>query len=162
MNSKVVYLNIYSWVGIGIIEASHYYGRLRCEGHDNDFDGLGVEIKKKLTPREAIHLNQASGYEFLVYEAGDYHPGFEDKDKLIEAAKEVWLDHFPDAEILVLGSPSIAEPQLVLCGPIEVKTKINNMYLECERLNWYDGKDSSLVEEISKEFWRYMKDLGYR
>jgi hypothetical protein len=136
-------LYITSFDGYGGI---HAYGSL-------SFDGKRLYLHKKLTKESALKLCRKD----FKYKAGMITERFESEDELINLAKKTYKKHFPKADILLLGSSAILDPQLCLDGPVKLKKKINELYYLAMKIGGYE-KNCDKMTEISDEY--YFKVLG--
>lgn len=115
--AKWVFLEITTWIGTGALGAQHYYGNLKIEGWYDD-DSRSIELTRILTTRQAVRANRyRSSDDPLRVCPGDVSSGFDDKDEIRKLALSMWRERFPEAEILVEGRTSIAEPIEVLAWP---------------------------------------------
>lgn len=151
--SKVIFLKITSYIGISP-GASHFYGELIPQDRSDS-----VNLRYVLSERRATRINRdikhnsPGDYDLMKVYPGQFYGGFYSEEEIIRLAKREWRDRFPEAEMLVLGDRSSAEPQLVLEGPKKDKETINRWFEKCEYLNW--DYDNPLVEEITEDFWKY-------
>ncbi len=79
-----------------------------------------------------------------------------DRESVIVAAKKQFKKEFPKATVLVLGMSSYAEPQKILVGPREFKTKINILVKAFDKLDWdivADGKKIQALEKKWNRLW---------
>src|SRR3990172_9893739 len=148
---KIVYLEILSFIGIGI-GASHYYGSLW--GY-KDGEMEKVKLIFILTTRGAAKLNKLHG-KGSGYHAGMEWHGFDSQEAIIKLAKQTYKEHFPHANILISGSIAVADPQPVLDGPAEFMERVNKWVEEADRINWYDGKHEKRMNTISDQFSQYI------
>ena len=144
---KIVYLDITSWAGLSL-GAIHYYGTLW--GHKNG-DMEKVELTRFLSARAAAKLTKLHGTDW-VYRAGRPYHGFDTRDEIIELAKRTYRDHFPAANILILGKIVVADPQPVLDGPPDFTNKVNTWVKEAESIGWYDGGHEQRMDRISDAY----------
>lgn len=134
----------------------HWYGELvpthSPEGHDFH------ELTRVLSAKDVEELNKA---EIHVGSDYWYRPGqttnrFFSEEHLTALAVAEYKKVYPDAVLLMLGSRSTADPQLVLDGPEDVKEKINAWYQQAEDVGWYKRKgDNTAMRKISDEYWEY-------
>ena len=109
MQDNNVYLHIFSWAGLSI-GAIHWYGELRFRGHSTG------RIERPLSEEDAIQLNRRlrlthseDMYKLYKVQAGEMDNRFDREEQVIEAAKEQWMDMFPEGERLV----KYREPDIV-------------------------------------------------
>jgi len=141
--NKFVYLEISFWEGYG---GQHYYGSLK--GYLNN-EYASIELSFILTKKQAQKL----GVKY--YEKGDESTRFFSEQQLITYAIKTFKQHFPEAEVLILGRIISLEPQRILVGPVKYKEKVNEFAEQCEALGWWDGKNEKEVEII----WNKWKEL---
>jgi hypothetical protein len=103
------FLQISSWRGISI-GATHFYGKIVS----GDIKVPSVEIFRCLTSEEAKIINNAHKAYKYGYEEGDLYPGFDDRESLIEQAKLIWKESFPNQKRLLLGDSCYCEPMLII------------------------------------------------
>lgn len=152
INLKTVYLEISSWQDISM-GAQHYYGELI--GYNGD-ERKEVKLTRILTPRQAAKANRyRSSDSFLNVRAGDESDGFDEKDEIIKLALKVWLTHFPDAQLLIQGRISVAEPQEILACPAypEIIESANKLYEEFEAIEGYHYKRNWKQAEEIDDKW---------
>jgi len=158
MSEKVVYLDAMTYGSMGI-GGGHYYASLIGE-----IDGVRKDesLRFRLTQAQATEMNKEerrSGQEHMyTYRNGFNSSRFFSLDDAIENGRKVWKEHFPDAELLILGRPASAEPQEILVGPKEWKAKVNAWVTFGERISWHDSRDWSTVCDT---FWSEMIERGY-
>lgn len=158
MNEKVVYLETKTFFGQG---GGHYYCNLIGE-KDGDREEIGLRFKMTLAQAKRFNTEERRDYgskHAYTYREGMSTGRFFGLDDAIEKAKEVWKEHFPDAEILVRGRHYNAEPQPVLIGPKDWRAKISTWLAHGKRIGWHDSKDWGA---ICDQFWSEMKERGYR
>lgn len=168
-NKTRVYIKRSSWIGIGV-GASHYYGEL-VEVLPNR-ERNTVKLFDVITQSQATKLNQKIRYVFKdnpdladVYHKGDEHDGFNSIDDLINKAKEVWKDRFPNAVVLLDGDPSNLEPKIIIDTTLDeqdnavVHQKSKELYDKCEAISWWDyKKNDDLMEAYTDEFDNLLKE----
>jgi len=106
----IVHLDVYSFEGISI-GATHYYGKLICKDER-------IELKRKLNKRNISDFKKEN------YLLGHTTNRFNSEKHIINAAKKIWKKLFPSADVLLLGSSSIVDPQKCLAGNPIIKRKI--------------------------------------
>jgi len=162
--AEVVNLDISSWIGIGI-GASHYYGKLEARGKDS------VEMFNILTRKQAIELRKEDSLS--PYCAGDNYRGFDCRDDAIAKAREVWRDHFPDAQFLVLGRAANVEPKRLLDSlpGVKIKTRVNALVRRYDKvMSKYEGwrnyrkpisaKDEQFMDDSYSDWVRLLNDAS--
>lgn len=147
--SKMVYLRLESWEGISP-GATHYYATL-C-GVDKS-----VKLAKEFTAETAKARNIKDRVK-LLYRAGQLTSRFDSKTEAVEFARQKWREHFPEAVLLVLGSPSVLEPQFVLEGPPLLKKQINALYRKAVAIDFRE-QDEEKMEVIWNKWHPLVKNL---
>jgi hypothetical protein len=149
----VCYLRINTWVGSSVCCAEHWYGKLICGPRG---DSKEIEVEYVLNKEEAKRLEDDDPCPTHPYKAGETSHRFLSKAALLKAAAACWKTHFPSARFLIEGDPSASEPQWIISGPEDVKERVNALFAECERLNWWDG-DSKQVARLCNDWMRIWK-----
>jgi hypothetical protein len=147
--SRIVYLEISSFIGRSF-GAIHYYGCL--SGHCPEYKK--VRLERKLSAREAAELNKV--HDWRLYREGYLYEGFDTKDEIMHLALSDYKKHFPDADILIMGSSAIADPQPVLDGPPDFKDMVNAWVDEADRIGGYEGNET-VMHHLSDTYWKYMQ-----
>ncbi len=152
MKTKITpcYLDVSSYVGISI-GADHYYGHLK-------YNDQKIELKHRLTQKEADLLNKKDGNNYNRYKKGALSERFDTEEQVEKIAIKTWKQHFPDANILIKGSDVYIEPQPCIDGLKVIKDKINRLYKRACKLGWFDNGNDKIVDEICDEY--YHKILG--
>jgi len=146
----IVFLTITTWVGTCVIGADHYYGRLRPLNGNQSFD-----VSYKLSKEDAKNLNRGikpENVKSIGYKEGDESERFRSRKKLIAEAKKQFKKRFPKAKVLVLGDRGIIEPQEILVGPREFKSKINRLAKEYDKLDWDIDEDQPKIRKLEGEW----------
>lgn len=139
--TEVVILNITSWKGTSIA-AEHYYGKL-YRGKKS------VEITKPLSRRQAKYLSAKDG-SIRTYKVGDQTERFDSVKEVIKTAKLIWSKHFPDAIVLLRGTPASADPMEALVGPATIKNAMNKLYYRAKRIGFWDT--TTKMANIAREW----------
>lgn len=149
---NIIFVKVSTFVGTGV-GAVHYYGELSQVG-----GGRSVEVTHKLTQIEADRLNKkwlTSEMGTLTgYQKGECSSRFFNRESTIVAAKKQFKKEFPTATVLVLGRSSFVEPQEILVGPKEFKTKINILAKKYNKLDWDVVTDRIKIEMLEKKWQR--------
>lgn len=148
---RVVYLTLTTWTESCITWAEHWYGRLkqRKDGHERN-----LEVDRILTAKDAKQLNESEHDPTAPpYKAGERTGRFFSRDAVIKAALECWQEHWPKADILILGDPLTLDPQEVLVGPEPLKTKINEIVHLCHTTNYYHAVQLSDEHKALRRRW---------
>ena len=145
---RIVYLHITTWQGISL-GAIHYYGKLHGGGRE-------VKLQHPLTAEQAAQVNKSAFAEGMAFgfKVGEMYHGFDDRQEIIRLARSTWREHFPDADVLVVGNPCVAEPQRVLHGPKRFKAKVNGWLHELYKTGW-DYQYRAQRRQASDAFWKY-------
>lgn len=149
---NIVFVKVGTFVGTGI-GAVHYYGRVMqlCGGRS-------VDVTHKLTQIEADRLNKKWLTKDMResasagYQKGECSSRFFSREGAINAAKNQFNACFPKATVLVLGSPSYAEPQEILVGPKEFKGAVNKLAKAYDKLDWDTKADRKEIRELEKKW----------
>lgn len=150
---KIIYLKITSYKGLLAI-ATHYYGTLIQAYGDQD----RVEVEYRLSAARARKMTRED--EGFTWREGSLTTRFESREDIIPAAIKLY-EKFPDADLLILGSNMLAEPQPVLIGPSPLKEQVTMMYERCEELGWWDGPNEAECQEIDRE-WQALMGFEYQ
>lgn len=127
--SKVIYLDIKTWMGYSV-GAEHYMGTLRCyEPYKT------VEMQNKLTSRQAKTINKKTRTN--LWQAGTMDERFESEDEIIEQARKEYKTHFPDAKILILGDSGYKAKRVLDGPPPDVIKRCNTLWELEERIPWH-------------------------
>lgn len=115
---QIVFLEISTFRG-SCYGAVHYYGYLT-----NDSSTKRVELNRTLTHVQALeltklHNNNSSFGRDYVYEEGDEVSSFDSIDDIENYATKVWREHFPDMNMLVVGTPVYVEYERILDGELK-------------------------------------------
>lgn len=148
---KVAFLSVTSWTTCGSIGAEHWYGRIHCGKEE-------VELKRRMSTVEAKALNKKDGLWGFSggYRAGSLTERFPTKESVIEAAKETYKEHFPEAAILLLSSPGIVSAVPVIDAPDGLREKLVRLRKQMERCGGYEG-DPEKAERIDDRWMKLMK-----
>lgn len=119
MKAKAIYLTITTWAGMSL-GAQHYYAELQQDYGDN----CKVELTRVLTPAQAAKANRYRS------------PG--DFEEIRELALRTWLEHFPDAQILIEGRWSVGDPQKILACPGD-PTLVDEANAICQEFEKIEG-----------------------
>ncbi len=112
MKENIVYLKINSFIGRSL-GAKHYYGKLTSDfGEEYE----SHDLVKELTAGEAKRLSIDHDWDFVK---GSIHGSMKTKNVVREVAKEIWLDIFPDATILLEGNPIYPDSEFLELARIE-------------------------------------------
>jgi len=163
---KIVFLDITTWSGISI-GAEHYYGKLKEHGGNYK----SVELEWPMSQKMATYLNKKdrtrSGDSYDCYKKGCPTVRFDTEQEVKDWALEVWKEHFPDHDLLLIGTDCINEPIRCLDGDSMLSESINQL------VDKYDSLDDLRIpaereksNALSEIFHRLIKsgDLadGYR
>lgn len=105
---KEVILDISTWVGMSI-GATHWYGDIQKQYDDWET----VKLEKILTKADAKRFNILDSRILfdgaICWYEGDVSDRFDHHSEVRELAIETWLDHFPDADVLLEGDDVLAK-----------------------------------------------------
>jgi len=158
--NRIAYLKITSFMEIGSIGASHYYGSL--VGYNPDYNK--IDIEKTKSKADAKKLNSLDRETY--HREGQKTSRFETKEEIINIALVEYKNHFPEACILILGNNAKAEPQKILDAPSDILSKGNKMFEESEEIGWiqkhgfwYRPKDKEeRIDELCYEWYKLLKE----
>jgi hypothetical protein len=148
--SKVVYLNITSYYIVG----RHYHGQLKQRAGTH----RTVDITKILSAAEAAWLNRTGDH----YTEGSETSRFTTTSELTEQAKEIWLDYFPEARVLMIGDTDIREPMKIVAHinmDTEIVAVLNSIFENCEKLGWWDKGNEQECGRLSKRWFSILSSL---
>ena len=146
---NIAHLNITSWRGISF-DAVHFYGKLHY--------GMGnyIEIKRKLTKEESDKLNhydRMDGGVYFGYKEGDETNRFDKPQDVIDETLKILEKEYPQVDLLFEGTGASVSCNKALWGKDQkLVNRINELYKEADRLNFYSGIDDDRVEELDDEF----------
>jgi len=147
---RVVYLTLTTWTESSCVAwAEHWYGRLkqRRSGHERCH-----EVDYVLTAKDAKSLNEGDPTA-PPYKAGERSGRFFSREAVIKAALECWQEHWPEADILILGDPLTLDPQEVLAGPEPLKSDINAIVEWCHSTGYYDAMQLNDEHKALRRDW---------
>lgn len=148
---RVVYLTLTTWTESSCVAwAEHWYGRLH-QRLPKQCDST-CDVTHKLTRKEARHLNEGDPTA-PPYKTGDESGRFFDRQSVIDAALAQWKEHWPDADILILGEQSCLDPQEVLAGPEPLKSDINAIVEWCHSTGYYDAMQLNDEHKALRRDW---------
>lgn len=138
-------------------EAVHYYGRLHFYAGRNKYHN--VEVKRKLSAKEARALTKLDqgNYDWMksTHKAGDLTDRFDSIEDLRGFAVRHYKTLVPGAEVLIVGSWGVCDPQECLDGPDDLKLSINNHFMLFERCGGHDG-DAKEADFLYKSFQKLL------
>lgn len=150
----VVHVDIFWWgVSVG---GEHYFGHLKCFDCPGTDGMQNIDLEHPLSSGEARFLNKK---DKVRSGSGGYRKGtmsnrFLSEGDVIEVAREVWKEHFPEADILVFKGSGISEPTLVLEGPKKIKDAINRLVKKNEKLGeWGKSKVNDKKKDAVCDEW---------
>jgi hypothetical protein len=151
---NVAYLNLLDWsVSIG---GEHFYADITFTKNK---EYHRIELQNKMSQEMANYLNKKDGTnEYCKYRKGDQTLRFNNVKEALREARKTCEKLFPEADIIFRGSGCSASVQEVLWAKDKtVKTKINKLYNEALKLNFYSGKNDARMEEIDDQFTEIIK-----
>jgi hypothetical protein len=140
--APVVNLEIESFVYIGSIGASHYWGTLRFGDQRHKLERILTQAQADVTnkkDRMCSHLDS--------WKAGDVTHRMDSEEEVVQYAKEKWKELFPDAVALLRGSHCVADPQEMIDGPPELMKKANKLWKQGEKNDGWEG-DQKKMQKI--------------
>lgn len=155
---NIVFLTISSFVGVGV-GAKHWYGKLEhLQGGDT------FEVTYPLSREDARAFNRDWRTKHpmnLGYQEGEQSERFPSRKGVIAAARKQFKKEFPKATVLVLGRTGVVEPQKILVGPREFKTKINILAREYDKLDWDRSPEDKLAIRKLEKKWQKLWPRKY-
>lgn len=153
---KIVHLTITAF------GSRHFYGTLSAD-RPGSWQRKRVELSHSLTAAEALEMNkQRDGW---VWRPGQNYPGFASEAAVISEALSVWKEAFPEAEILLLGTPTNRNPKVVLDGSDYLQTQSAYLAAECEKLyagDRIEPSDWTRYERLCNEFAKLIAPFEVR
>jgi len=151
---NVVYLEILSFRGY-CPGATHYYGNLFCSYRE---EGVKRKLFYRLSRKQAATFNKYNRSVYGKYKKGDLSERFFDEKDLIKEARKTLKKEFKDADLLIFGSSSVIDPQEILVGPRNLKTKANQIWRKTEKISWEENEKE--MRKLSRE-WENLLGLKY-
>lgn len=156
-SEKFAFLIVTTWVGSSTVWfAKHYYGRV-------EFNKQSVDVRRMLTVAEARKLNKDESLRDGArgaYKAGDMTGRFCDQALIIEIAKKLYKEEFPEALGLVFGDRAVAEPQLILDGPKEYMDGVNELVKRAEKIGRWEVNEDEMQEICNRWDQLTQKHVG--
>ena len=145
---KIAYLDLLWWgTSIG---GEHYYATLRLK----DKGYTSIKLEQKLSKEMADYLNNKEGSpDFALYNEGELTERFNSPKEAVKAALKECKKIKYDIGILFRScgcSGSVSE--VLWAKDKNVAMRINKLYKEADKLNFYSGKNDQRMEEIDNEF----------
>lgn len=150
----LIHLEITSWRGISF-GAMHYYGNIII--HDPAFQK--IPVMRKVTKSVQAELAAQDGEtDYFTYEIGSETERWRSKESLRRAAIK-WFKKNASIEnsILIEGSSSTCEPQLIIYGKEPFKSAINALYERREELDWDNKEDEEELDKICDQWKTVIK-----
>jgi hypothetical protein len=143
-DERIVYLDLRSFPAY-VSVMQHVYADLHCNGES-------VSLEKTLTAAEARTMKRPE--PDFGWEEGDTTSRLASNDEATRIALKEWHDHFPGATVLIEGQSSTAEPQTIIAGfSPERRMELNLIFMECEKLGWWDGGNEEDVQALSDKWF---------
>jgi hypothetical protein len=145
---NIAHLNITSWVGISI-GAVHVYGKLRYKDWDY------IEIKRVLTQAEANKINKKEDMINATYHyrKGDECGRFDTEKEIIDLTIKLLEKKYPQVDLLLSSDGASVSVNKAFWGKDKkLVNRINELYEEADKLDFYSGKDDDRMEELDYEF----------
>lgn len=136
------------WWGASV-GGEHYYAHLCFDDKDGKYNR--IELTHRMSQKMADYLNKKDRTGSFCYEKGEKTQRFETVSQAVKAAVKKCKEVFPDVELILDGgcSGSVRE---ALWGDKKIVSRINQLYEEAMKLNYYSGKDDNRMEQIDDEF----------
>lgn len=141
MKDFIAYVNLLTYAGV-VPWASHYSGSI-------DFRGDNLDLRRKLTGREAARLNKQEreqGAFSPMWKAGDTSSRFDDKESALKAARAIFENDLRPrgAKLMIECAMYILDPRPVVAYAhdiAEVATELQKVSDEFERIGGWDGSE---------------------
>ena len=123
------YLRTLCWAAS--VGGEHYTAEIKIEGED-------YELKYALSGKQAAKLNKKDGHSYgITHFAGDMSNRFWTLDQVFDNC----IDKYSDKVTMIVHARCAAAPrQVIYCEDQELKDKLNELWLEAEKL--YDKSDN--------------------
>lgn len=157
--NSIVHLEITSFMDIGSFGAEHYYGKLT--GYINN-EYTSKDIKKAMNQSEARKLSKKDDFK---YHAGHMTSRFDTKDEIINIARKEYKEIFKKAKVLLLGNSAHVKPKFVIDAPINVKSDLNNLFLESEQIGYTEKhgffycNEEDKMDELADRFYKMLENI---
>lgn len=138
--SALWYASVSTYRGISF-GAVHFYVKLHCQSPRRM-----IEVQHVLTEAEAEILREKD--DWPSWRSDDTTQRFDTKEEAIEAARIVWAAEAGEGDALILGDSAYAEPQPILEGPRDFKIVGNRLHELCEKIGWWDGPESGVLDGV--------------
>jgi len=132
--------------------AVHWMGELQARGCNY------IELAGELTAEQAEALNEKDGIKNF-HKAGNRTTRFLSRSSVQHEAERVWLQHFPNAVLLIEGRAACADPQQILIGPPSMKEKLNDLVERAQKIGYWD-RDERAMQKIADEWDAIIKQLS--
>ena len=144
---KIAYLDLLWWGASA--GGEHYYASLCFDDKNGKYNR--IDLTHKMSQKMADYLNKKDKTEsFCEYKKGEETKRFETIKQAVTSAVKKCKEVFPDVELILNGhSGSVRE---ALWGDKKMVSKINKLYEEADKLDYYSGKDDNRMEQIDDEF----------
>jgi hypothetical protein len=144
---NIGHLNISSWIGVSI-GAVHVYGNLH-------YNWNRTEIKRNLTQEEANKINKKEDMINATYhyKKGDECGRFDTEKEIIDLTIKLLEKEYPQVDLLLSGDGASVSVNKAFWGKDKkLVDKINELYKEADKLDFYSGKDDDRMEVLDDEF----------
>jgi len=151
---NVAYLDLLDWGASA--GGEHLYAKLLFKKDKKDHR---IELEQKLSQEMASYLNKKDG-TIDIYKKGQRTLRFNNVKEALREALKVCKKEFPEVDIILDGSwGSLSVHEVLWSKDKSIKTKINKLYQEAEKLKFYSGKNDERMEEIDNIFTKIIKSV---
>jgi hypothetical protein len=140
---KLVWLEASSFAGVAA-GATHWFGTLVGIRRRKV---TRVRLERRLTKAQAAKLNERDNG--TTYRGGSKTQRFDTNLAMIRAARRVWREHFPDADVLVYGNHAVVSPLPVLAGEPSIVRALNQIVCRWDK------------EELACRYMPYAEGCAY-
>lgn len=152
---KIILLSVKQFMGF-----SHYWGTM-IETREDAY--IETEVERCMTAAEAEQRNRRENItrdDVFHWQEGSTTSEFDSQEQLFESAIQLFNEKYRSKyQWLMVGQRATYPPYLVLVGPFETKTQLNNLWLEAESMGWWDHKENDTrMDEFEKEFFRIFEE----
>ena len=156
----IVHLQISSFMDIGSIGATHYYGKL--VGYiDNQY--THKDIEKPMNEEDVKKLSEKDDFEYHI---GHMTSRFDTEDEIINIARKKYKDIFKEAKVLLLGNSAHIEPKFVIDAPFDMKVELNNLFFEAEQIGYTEKhgffycNDEDKMDKLGDRFYKILENIN--
>ncbi len=151
---NVAYIEFLDWSAS--IGGEHLYAKLIFSKDKKD---NRIELEHKMSQEMATYLNKKDGIDpSFGYKKGDITIRFNTSQEALKIARKTCAKLFPEVDIILKGSPA-SVTEVLWAKDKSIKTKINKLYKEAEKLNFYSGRNDDRMEEIDDQFTEIIRSI---